>query len=79
MDGLVVMSNGGPSGPGDLVTCNALIAGRDALSVDAAGVGLSPLYGRKIKPTQIRHLVLAAKQGLGKLTLPQDQVLNLSL
>jgi len=67
MDGLSVMSTDGPAGPGKIITCNALIAGTDALAVDALGVQLAPLYGRKLKPSQIKHLKLAAEMGLGTL------------
>lgn len=77
MDGLEVMTTDGPAGPGELVTCNTLLSGTDALAVDAAGVRLAPLYGRKIKPSQIKHLKIAQAMGLGRLDPPAELVVEL--
>lgn len=79
MDGLEVMSTDGPAGPGDLVICNTLLAGTDALALDAAGVRLAPLYGRKIKPSQIKHLKIAQAMGLGMLEPPAELVVELKM
>jgi uncharacterized protein (DUF362 family) len=79
LDGLKVMATDGPSGPGELVTCNTLVAGLNALAVDAVGVSLAPLYGKEIKPRQIRHLLLAEEQGVGKIDLPPEQLITLTL
>jgi uncharacterized protein (DUF362 family) len=74
MDGLVVMASGGPSGPGKLEHTQAVIAGTDIVAVDAAGVGLAPLYERRIKPRQVKHLKLSQELELGLLELPEEQV-----
>jgi uncharacterized protein (DUF362 family) len=79
LDGLTVLASGGPLGPGDLVTCNTLVAGRDALAVDAVGVRLAPLYGKEIKPRQIKHLLLAEEHGIGKIDLSPEQMVALTL
>ncbi len=79
MDGLSVMTSGGPAGPGPLQVTNTLIAGTDPVAVDAAGVRLAPLFGRKIEPKKVKHLALAAAMGLGKLDLPEDQMLEIEL
>jgi uncharacterized protein (DUF362 family) len=79
MDGLKVMATDGPAGPGELITCNTIIAGTDAVAVDAAAVRLAPLYGRKIKPRQIKHLKLATQAGLGSLSVPADRVVSLNM
>jgi uncharacterized protein (DUF362 family) len=79
MDGLKVMATDGPAGPGELITTNAIIAGTDPVAVDAASVGLAPLYGRKIKSRQIKHLKLAEKMGLGVLKPPADRVVTLEM
>lgn len=55
MDALTVMSTNGPSGPGKLIKTDALVAGTDAVAVDAAAVRLAPLYGEKVEPGTIRH------------------------
>jgi uncharacterized protein (DUF362 family) len=79
LDGLKVMATDGPAGPGELVTTNTIVVGTDPVAVDAAGVRLAPLYGRKIKARQIKHLKLAQEMGLGKLKLADDQVVTLSI
>ncbi len=79
MDGLSVMTTDGPSGPGKLVTCNTLLAGADPLAVDAAGVELAPLYERKLRPQQVKHLRLAAEMDLGTLKPPAESIREISL
>jgi uncharacterized protein (DUF362 family) len=79
LDGLQVMASGGPAGPGELLTANSLIAGTDIVAVDAAGVTLVPLYRRKIKPKQIRHLKLSAKMGLGQLEVPAADFVQIDM
>ncbi len=79
MDGISVMSTDGPAGPGKLISCNTIVAGLDPVAVDAAGVNLAPLYGRKIKPQQIKHIKKAVEHGLGVYTPADDQVVKLTL
>ncbi|HOX44367.1 MAG TPA: DUF362 domain-containing protein [Myxococcota bacterium] len=79
LDGLQVMTSGGPSGPGKLETTNAILAGSDLVAVDAAGVELAPLYDRKIKPRQIKHLARCQDMGVGQLGLPDDQIQRLEV
>lgn len=79
MDGLHVMSTDGPAGPGKLITRNTIIAGIDTVAVDAVGVSLAPLYGRNIKPQQIKHLKKAVELDLGVFSPPADRVLSLSV
>ena len=74
MDGLEVMTTGGPQGPGKLVQARSLIAGTDPVAVDAAGVRLAPLYGKQVDPATIRHLALAAAAGIGRIDLPGGKV-----
>lgn len=79
LDGLAVMTTDGPAGPGELVTCNAIVAGTDPVAVDALGVKLAPLYGRNIKPTQVKHLLAAEKLGVGGIAPPAGRLLEISL
>lgn len=79
LDGLQVMTTDGPAGPGELVTTNTLVAGRDQVAVDARGVELAPLYGRRIRARQVKHLRLASEQGLGRLQLPAGQVKHITM
>ena len=66
MDGLAVMASGGPRGPGEVLTRNTLIAGTDPVAVDACGVRLAPLFGKRMRPRQVKHLALAEDMGLGR-------------
>ena len=79
LDGLQVMTTDGPAGPGELVTTNTLVAGRDQVAVDARGVELAPLYGRRIRARQIKHLRLSSEMGLGKLVLPPERVTRITM
>jgi uncharacterized protein (DUF362 family) len=79
MDALKVMATDGPAGPGELITRNAILAGTGAVAVDAAAVELAPLYGRKIKARQIRHLKIAADMGLGVLKPPANRIVTLEM
>jgi uncharacterized protein (DUF362 family) len=79
MDGIEVMTNEGPQGPGELVRCDSLIAGSDAVAVDSAGVRLAPLFGRRVDPKQVRHLKLAQARGLGLIDLPSAKLHNFVL
>ncbi len=79
LDGLSVMARGGPGGPGELVETKALVAGSDPVAVDAAGVALAPLYGRRIAAGRIKHLKAAADHGVGRLELPAAQVAEIEL
>jgi len=79
LDGLQVMATDGPSGPGELITCNTVIAGTDIVAVDAAGVTLAPLYGRKIKPKQVKHLLCSEKSGVGTLSPPESQIVTVGM
>jgi len=79
LDGLSVMTTDGPAGPGELVTCNAIVAGTDPVAVDALGVKLAPLYGRNIKPTQVKHLLASEKMGVGSISPSDGRIVEVSL
>jgi uncharacterized protein (DUF362 family) len=79
MDGIMVMTRGGPAGPGPLATTDSLIAGTDPVAVDAAGVRLAPLYGQRIDPGDVQHLAHAVSLGLGTLDPPAGQIKSISL
>jgi uncharacterized protein (DUF362 family) len=74
MDAMEVLATEGPKGPGELVRCDTLIAGTDPVAVDSAGVRLTPLFGRRVKPKQVKHIRLAANMGVGHIKLPDDKV-----
>jgi len=79
LEGVEVMADGGPKGPGALVAADSLVAGTDPVAVDAAGVKLAPLFGRRMAPRQIAHLALAAELGVGRLEPPAAELRTLAL
>jgi uncharacterized protein (DUF362 family) len=74
LEGIEIMADEGPVGPGTLISADTLIAGIDPVAVDAAGVRLAPLFGKKVEPKQVQHLALAAQQNVGKLDLPAASI-----
>jgi uncharacterized protein (DUF362 family) len=73
MDALDIMATGGPSGPGEIIKADTLIAGADPVAVDAAAVRLVPLFKKKVDPKRIRHLQAAASMGLGRLDIAKSE------
>jgi len=67
IDASTAMTAGGPGGPGPLARLNLVVAGTNPLEVDALMVSLSKWYGRKYSPSEIKHLALASKMGLGEI------------
>ena len=79
MDALAIMATDGPRGPGEIVKTDTLIAGTDPVAVDAAAVRLAPLHGKKVDPKRVRHLQAAASMGLGRLEIPADRRVEVTL
>lgn len=69
IDGTRILSSGGPRGPGEVIPLNMVIASTDIVAADAEMVAMGTWYGRKFKPTQVRHIRLAAERGLGRADL----------
>ena len=79
LEAVQVMTENGPVGPGPLFNADALVAGTDQLAVDAAGVVLAPLYGKRLTPSQIEHLAKAEALGIGRLAPPEGEIRRISL
>jgi uncharacterized protein (DUF362 family) len=79
LEGIEIMADGGPKGPGTLLAADSLVAGTDPVAVDAAGVKLVPLFGKRMAPRQIGHLALAVELGVGRLEPPAAELLTLEL
>jgi len=60
LDAIKGIISNGPSGPGPIKEWNQVVFGTDMLAVDAYGAGLLGF-----KPTDVRHLAIAAKLGAG--------------
>jgi uncharacterized protein (DUF362 family) len=65
IDGTKILSAGGPGGPGTVITLNKVIASTDMVAADAQMTVLGTWYERKFEPNQVKHIKLAAEQGLG--------------
>ncbi|MBW2700550.1 MAG: DUF362 domain-containing protein [Deltaproteobacteria bacterium] len=79
MDALSIMASGGPAGPGEIIERQTLLAGIDPVAVDAAAVELAPLYKRRVRARQIKHLMAAQKLGVGKLKPSAGAFVELTL
>jgi len=65
IDASRVLSTGGPQGPGKVIRADKIIASADMVAADATAVSLFEWYGRRFKPSQVNHIRLAHKRGLG--------------
>ncbi len=68
LDASRALENGGPSGPGRVSYPRTVIAGTDPVAVDAIGVTTASWYGQKFTGSRVKHIVAAARMGLGSLT-----------
>ena len=69
IDGTRVLSTGGPGGPGRVIKTDTIIASSDMVAADAYAVQAFEWYGKKFKPTQVRHIRLAHERRLGRADL----------
>jgi uncharacterized protein (DUF362 family) len=75
-DGTRILSTGGPSGPGKVIPLNLVVASTDMVAADAQMLVLGTWYGRKFKPSQVKHIRLAAERGLGRMDLENLRLKN---
>jgi uncharacterized protein (DUF362 family) len=66
VDGTRVLSTGGPQGPGKVLKKDMIIASKDMVAADAYAVSAFEWYGKKYKPSQVKHIRLAHERGLGR-------------
>ncbi|MFH1812008.1 MAG: DUF362 domain-containing protein [Pseudomonadota bacterium] len=66
LDATRALLTNGPSGPGEVVTLDRLVAGRDIVAVDSYGLGLAEFQHRKLRVDDVRHIALAARAGVGR-------------
>jgi uncharacterized protein (DUF362 family) len=67
IDASRILSDGGPGGPGKVITLNKIIASTDVVAADAMAVEVGTWYGKKFKPQQIKHIKRAHDRGLGNM------------
>ena len=69
IDASRVLSTGGPQGPGKVIREDTVIASADMVAADATAVSMFEWYGRRFKPSQVNHIRLAHKRGLGRMDI----------
>jgi uncharacterized protein (DUF362 family) len=79
IDGTRVLSTGGPQGPGKELEEDTIIASKDMVAADAAAVAMFEWYGKKFKPSQVKHIRLAHERGLGRSDIENLFVKTVSL
>ncbi len=79
IDASRVLSSGGPNGPGKVLGAGTILAGTDMVAADAATVARFEWQGRRHQPRQVRHIRLAAEQGLGRMDVENLNVKTLAL
>jgi len=76
LDGMRVLTAGGPLGPGPVEELGCLIGGTDPVAVDAVGVGKARWYGKVISPVEVGHLVACHERGLGEIDLDRIELVS---
>ncbi|MCP4021758.1 MAG: DUF362 domain-containing protein [Desulfobacteraceae bacterium] len=79
VDGTSVLSTGGPGGPGKVIKKDTIIASKDMVAADAYAVAAFEWYGKKFKPTQVKHIRLAHERGLGRADIENLMVKTINL
>ncbi len=79
IDATRVLSTGGPGGPGRVLKKNTIIASKDMVAADAFAVAAFEWYGKKFKPTQVKHIRLAHERGLGRADIENLSVKTISI
>ncbi|MFP4629204.1 MAG: DUF362 domain-containing protein [Desulfohalobiaceae bacterium] len=77
VDATRALTTDGPSGPGDVVQPEKVIASTDMVAADAYTVTLVKWYGRSMDPGQVKHIRLAQERGLGSMDLDSLQIKQL--
>jgi len=74
IDATRVLSTNGPAGPGRVLKMDTVIASADPVAADAYAVNAFEWWGRRLKPEQVKYLVLAHAQGLGRMDIDKLRV-----
>ena len=79
IDGTRILASGGPTGPGEVLPLNVIIASTDMVSADAQMVMLGTWHGQKLRPDQVKYIKIAAERGLGRMDLDKLNVRNITV
>ena len=74
IDATRILTEGGPGGPGKIITLDKVIASTDMVAADAMAAELGTWYGKKFKASQVKHIVLAHERGLGNMNVAEQVV-----
>ncbi len=74
IDATRVLSTNGPSGPGKVLQENTVIASADPVAADAYTVNAFEWWGRRLTAAHVKHIRLAADQGLGRMDVDNLRV-----
>ncbi|MCJ7593502.1 MAG: DUF362 domain-containing protein, partial [Desulfobacterales bacterium] len=74
IDASRLLSEGGPGGPGKVISLNRVIASTDMVAADAMAVEQGTWYGRKFKAQQVKHIRMAHQRGLGNMEVKSQNV-----
>jgi len=79
IDATRVLSTGGPGGPGKMIRGDTVIASKDMVAADAYTISSFEWYGKKFKPSQVRHIREAHERGLGRMDVENLNVKTVSV
>ncbi len=74
IDATRILSDGGPGGPGKVITMDRVIASPDFVAADAMAVEIGTWYGKRFKAAQVKHIRLAHERGLGNMDIASLKV-----
>lgn len=74
LDATRALLTNGPAGPGDVAEIGHIVAGTNVVSVDAYSLTLAHFNQQQMTPSDVRHIELAAKAGLGEVDLSKLKV-----
>lgn len=74
IDGSRVLSTNGPRGPGKVLKTDTIIASEDMVAADAYAVSAFEWWGKRFKPSQVRHIREAHQRGLGRMDVEKLQI-----
>jgi uncharacterized protein (DUF362 family) len=69
LDATRVLATNGPTGPGQVLQLDTIIAGTDPLAVDSYAVSLANWNNGSHSPKTIKHLALAGQLGVGRIEM----------
>ena len=79
IDATRVLSDNGPEGPGKVIRMDTIVASKDMVAADAQMVKMCEWYGKRFKPSQIKHIRLAHQRGLGRMDIQNLSVKRMSV